>query len=205
VWLKGVDVMSIQSKAKKNRKPGADCSPLFYTRWSPRAMKGQLTKKELLPLFEAARWAPSAFNVQPWRFLVAHKKSDRDKFMTFLVDFNKQWCKNASALVIILSRNKSEYKNKPNPTHSFDTGAAWVSLALEGARRGLVVHGMSGFDYNKARKVMKIPKVYSIEAMCAIGKLASPSVLPPEIAKTEKPNQRKKLKEILSWGKFNWK
>ncbi len=126
--------------------------------------------------------------------------------MDFLVDFNKQWCKNATALVVIISRVKSEYKNKPNLTHSFDTGAAWMSLALEGARRGFVVHGMSGFDYKKVRRVLKIPAMYKVEAMCAIGKFGPKSVLPDEIAKTEQPNQRKKLSEIVNFkGMFSWK
>ncbi len=196
--------MSLQSIAKKFRKPQTDVGSLFYTRWSPRAMKGSLTKKELLPLFEAARWMPSAFNVQPWRFVVATSKKEKELFMSFLVDFNKQWCANAAALVVIVSKERSEYKNKPNPTHSFDTGAAWGALALEGARRGLVVHGMSGFDYAKARKALKIPKGYTVEAMCAIGRLARKSVLPKEIAEKEVPSQRKKLVEILSWGKWKW-
>ncbi|NQV91856.1 nitroreductase family protein [Candidatus Woesearchaeota archaeon] len=197
--------MSLQSIAKKFRKPQADISPLFYTRWSPRAMSGKLTKKEILPLFEAARWAPSSFNGQPWRFIVATGKQ-KEKFMEFLVDFNKAWCKNAAALVVIVSRNNFEHNNKFNMNHSFDTGAAWVSIALEGARRGLVVHGMAGFDKDKVKKTLKISEEYSIEAMCAIGKLGPKSVLPEDIAKTEKPNQRKKLSEIVSWdGMFKFK
>ncbi len=197
--------MSLQSTAKKFRKPKTDISPMFYTRWSPRSMTGEkLTKKELLPLFEAARWAPSAFNVQPWRFVVATGKK-KDEFMKFLVEFNQKWCKNAAALVVIISRNNSEYKNKPNPTHSFDTGAAWMSVALEGARRGLVVHGMSGFDYKKVKRALKISNKFTIEAMFAVGKLAPANKLPPEIAKTEKPNQRRKMSEIVSWdGTFGF-
>ena len=197
--------MTLQSIAKKFRKPKANVSPLFYTRWSPRAMTGEkLTKSELKPLFEAARWAPSAFNVQPWRFVVATGKR-KDVFMNFLVDFNKTWCKNAAALVVIVSRNNSEYKNKPNPTHSFDTGAAWASIALEGARRGLVVHGMSGFDYKKVKRVLKISNKFTVEAMFAVGKLAPASKLPAEIKKMEKPNQRKKMSEIVSWdGTFGF-
>ena len=199
--------MSLQSLAKKLRKPKADIHPMFFTRWSPRAMScAKMSKKELLPLFEAARWAPSAFNVQPWRFIIASKQSDFDKFMSFLVPFNQSWCKNAAALVVIISRNKSDYKDKPNPTHSFDTGAAWVSIALEGARRGYVVHGMAGYDEKRVREELKIPNLFTIEAMCAIGKIAKPEVLPKEIAKSEKPNQRKKLKDIVNWkGKFEWK
>lgn len=197
--------MSLQSQAKKVRKPTVPISPLFYTRWSPRAMSGTLTKKELLPLFEAARWAPSSFNGQPWRFVVALSKKDRIKFMDFLVDFNKQWCKNAAALVVIISSKIFEHNGKPARTHSLDTGAAWMSLALEGAQRGYVVHGMEGVDYDKVRKVLKIPKKYTIEAMCAIGKLAKSSVLSEEMARREGPSGRKLLSQILSWGKFKWK
>lgn len=163
-----------------------------------------MTKEELMPLFEAARWAPSSFNNQPWRFVVALSKEDKEKFMDFLVDFNKQWCKNAAALVVIISSSVFDYNNQPSVTHSLDTGAAWMSLALEGARRGYVIHGMEGFDYDKVRKVLKIPQKYTIEAMCAIGKLAEPSVLPKEIAEKEKPSTRKPLTEIMSWGEFRW-
>tara|TARA_Y100000310_G_C20604240_1_gene774687 strand:- start:483 stop:1058 length:576 start_codon:yes stop_codon:yes gene_type:complete len=190
--------------AKKERKSGQDISPMFYTRWSPRAMQGKLTKKELLPLFEAARWAPSSFNGQPWKFIIAIGK-EKEKFLGFLNEFNQAWCKSSAALVVILSRKNFEYNNKANMHHSFDTGSAWCSLALEGARRGLVVHGMAGFDFAKVKRVLKIPNKYNVEAMCAIGKLADKSVLPKDIAKTEVPNQRKKLNEIISWGKFSFK
>src|SRR3989338_1603434 len=185
--------MSLQTTAKKERKPEYIINPLLYTRWSPRAMTGeQLTKEEILPLFEAARWAPSSYNNQPWRFIIAIGK-DKEKFMDFLVDFNKQWCQNAAALVVIISSNLFEFNKQPSRTHSFDTGAAWLSLALEGAHRGLVVHGMEGFDYDKVRKALKIPNTYTVEAMCAIGKLAKPTVLPPDIQEKEKPSQRKPL------------
>ena len=197
--------MTLQSQAKKIRTPTVDIAPLFYTRWSPRAMTGEsMTKEELLPLFEAARWAPSSYNNQPWRFIIAITSEDKEKMMSLLVDFNKQWCKNASALVIICSMNVFEQTGKPALTHSFDTGAAWMSLALEGARRGLVVHGMQGFDYEKARNMYQIPERYTVEAMAAIGMLAKPKVLPKEIAEKEVPSQRKPLKEILGWGEFNW-
>ena len=198
------DRMRLHDLAKKHREPETDVNSLFYSRWSPRVMSGKkMTKKELLPLFEAAKWAPSAFNGQPWKFVVALTKKDRDKFMEFLVDFNKEWCKNASALVVIISNTNFEYNGKPNPTHSFDTGAAWASLALEGARRGLVIHGMSGFDYEKAKKNLKIPKDYKVEAMCAIGRLGNKSDLPEDIASKDIPSQRKKVNEIVNFnGKF---
>ena len=196
----------LQQLARKYRKPAQDILPLFYTRWSPRSMTGEkMTEKDLLPLFEAARWAPSSYNGQPWRFVIALTQKDKDQFMNFLGDFNQQWCKKASALVVICSQKNFEYNNKPNRHHSFDTGSAWCSLALEGARRGYVVHGMAGFEADKARTELKIPERYEVEAMCAIGKLDKPENLPPEIAKSETPNHRKKLPEIISWGKFTWK
>ena len=199
--------MNLQETAKKARKPDVEISPLFYTRWSPRAMTGEsITKEELLPLFEAARWAPSSFNNQPWRFVVAYTPKEKEKLFGLLGDFNKAWCKKAAALGVIISHDLFEHNNKPAVTHSLDTGAAWISLALEGARRGLVVHGMQGFDYEKARKVLNIPKEYTVEAMFAIGKLADASTLPKEIAEGEVPSQRKKVEEFTNFeGKFEWK
>ncbi len=197
--------MSFQSIAKKARKPEYEVLPLFYTRWSPRAMSGEvMTKEELLPLFEAARWAPSSYNNQPWRFIAAVGK-EKGQFMNFLGDFNRQWCKNASALVVIVSSNLFDHNKKASITHSFDTGAAWMSLALEGARRGFVVHGMEGFDYEKVRTELKIPQTYTVEAMCAIGKPGKLSVLSPEMAKREVPSGRKKMNEFVNLdGKFEW-
>ena len=163
-----------------------------------------MTKEELLPLFEAARWAPSSYNNQPWRFIVAVGK-EKGQFMNFLGDFNRQWCKNASALVVIVSSNLFDHNKNPSKTHSFDTGAAWMSLALEGARRGLVVHGMEGFEYEKVRKELNIPQTYTVEAMCAIGKPGKLGVLSPEMAKREVPSGRKKVGEFLNLeGKFVW-
>lgn len=199
--------MSLQSLAEQARKPEADISQLIYTRWSPRAMTGEaMRQEELLPLFEAARWAPSSYNGQPWHFIVAVTPKDKATFMTFLVEFNQQWCKNASALVVIISRNNFAHNNNLNKHHSFDTGAAWCLLALEGARRGLVVHGMAGFDEEKVRQELKVSSEYTVEAMCAIGKLAEFNVLPDDIAKMETPSQRKKVGEFVNWeGKFTWK
>ena len=197
--------MSLQSIAKKHRHPEYPCSPLFYTRWSPRAMTGEsIPTEELLALFEAARWAPSSRNNQPWRFVIAVGKN-KEQFLHFLGEKNQIWCKNAAALVVVCSSTTFEYGGGSSKTHSSDTGAACMSLALEGSRRGWVVHAMEGFDYNRTRKELNIPNTYSVELMLAIGKLAKSSTLPEELAKREIPNQRKPLKEIISWGEFKWK
>lgn len=179
--------------------------PFILSRWSPRSMTGEpMSDEELLPLFEAARWAPSAYNSQPARILYAKRGTPAwELFFDLLVDFNKEWCKNAAALVVMVSRDTFEKNNKPSVTHSYDTGAAWMSIALEGAARGYVVHGMSGFNFEKARQVLEIPEGYTVEAMAAIGKRAPKENLPPEIAKMEAPSTRKPLSEIIMEGKFN--
>ena len=96
-----------------------------------------------------------------------------------------------------------EYKEKPAPTHSFDTGSSFMSLALEGARRGLVVHGMAGFDFEKARETLKVSDLYSVEAMVAIGKRGKKEDLPELLQERENPSDRKKISEIAFEGEFD--
>lgn len=186
------------------RKSKYPILPLILERWSPRAMSGEaLSDKELMDLFEAARWAPSSFNNQPWRFIYAKRNTPSWKVLfDLLVEGNQVWAKNAAVLVVVVSFNRFEKNNKPAITHSFDTGAAWMALALEGFNKGLVTHGMQGFDYKKAKKVLKIPKDYTVEAMLAIGLPAPKEVLPIEVQKREAPSDRRPLKEIVMEGKF---
>lgn len=167
-------------------------------------MSGEsMTDEELLPLFEAARWAPSSFNEQPWTILYAKRDTPEWEILfDLLVDANKLWCKNASALVLFVSRQTFSRNDKPYPTHTYDTGAAWMSMALEGSERGYVVHGMSGFDYEKARSALSIPQGHSVEAMAAIGKRAAKEALPENLQKMESPSTRKPLSEIAVHGKF---
>lgn len=194
----------ISEEVKSIRTPAYPISPLFLNRWSPRAMTGEeISDTELFSLFEAAHWAPSSYNNQPWRIAYAKRETPEWPLLfNLLMDGNKQWCKNAAALVVFFSRNTFEHNNKPARTHSYDTGAAWMSMALEGYFRGLVVHGMEGFDWEKARKDLEIPEGYSVEAMAAIGKRAAKSTLPEEIAKREAPSTRKPLEEVVFNGKF---
>lgn len=186
------------------RKPTHKIEPMILNRWSPRAMSGvSMSDEELLPLFEAARWAPSSYNNQPWRFLYAKRGTPQwNRFFELLVPFNQEWCKNASALVVIVSKETFDHNGKLCPTHSFDTGAAWMAMALEGASRGLVVHGMGGFDYEKAKTVLQIPEGYTVEAMAAIGKRGSKSLLPDHLQKSEVPSRRKPLDQIAFEGMF---
>lgn len=186
------------------RKSTYPINPIFLNRWSPRSMSGEpMTDEELFPLFEAARWAPSSYNTQPWRILYAKRDTPEwELFFNLLWDGNKVWCKNAAALLVMISRKTHEHNNKPARTHTYDTGSAWMSLALEGAHRGYVVHGMEGFDFEKAHKDLNVPEIFTVEAMAAIGKRAAKEKLPPELQKIEAPSDRKPLKEIVIKGKF---
>ncbi len=189
-------------KKISQRKADYPIDALFVNRWSPRAMSGEsLTEEEFMALFEAARWAPSSYNGQPWHFLYAKKGSKHwSTFFTLLVEFNQSWTKNAAVLLVILSKNTFAQSNQPARTHSFDAGAAWENLALEGSKRGLVVHGMEGFDYEKARTTLKVPNDYTIEAMIAVGKPGKKEDLPKELQERETPSERKKVQEFISEG-----
>lgn len=193
---------SLSPEIQQVRKPDFPIHPLILNRWSPRSMTGEpLSDAELMPLFEAARWAPSSYNAQPWRFLYVKRETKYwDRLFNLLVDANKQWCTKAAVLGLIFSRTTFERNNKPSPTHSLDTGAAWENLCLEGTSRGFVVHGMEGFDYEKARAL--VPKDHEVLAMFAVGKKAPKSSLPPDLQQKEVPAPRKKISEFAFEGKI---
>ena len=185
------------------RKPEQDINEVFTNRWSPRAMSGEeIDEKTLLTLFEAARWAPSANNNQPWRFIYARRKTKHwDTFFNLLAEGNQVWAKNAAVLIVVISKTTFE-NGKPSITHSFDTGAAWVSLALQGSQSGLVVHGMQGFDYDKAKEVLLISDEYQVEAMIAVGKKGKKEDLPDFLQEREFPSSRKTTSELAMEGSF---
>jgi nitroreductase len=183
-----------------HRDPEHDVDPLFVNRWSPRSMAGEpLPESAFLPLFEAARWAPSSRNEQPWRFLYATRGSDDwETFLELPYEKNRQWAKDAAVLVVVCSKTTVEYDGSHNPYHSFDAGAAWLSLALEGTRRGLAVHAMAGFDDERAADALDVPEEYAVEAMVAVGVHA-----PEDAPEGEHPNGRKPLEEVVIEGGFD--
>jgi nitroreductase len=187
------------------RKSEYPINPIILNRVSYRAMSPHdlVSEAELFSLLEAARWAPSSYNNQPWRFIYAKRGSKYfDSFFDLLIDFNKSWCKSASFLIIVASYRNFDYNGKPSRTHNFDAGAAWENFALEGTSRGLVVHGMEGFSYDRAKSVANLPENYDIEAMLAVGKKGKITDLPEELREKEVISQRKPLKEIVFEGKF---
>jgi len=196
--------MMIDPEVQKNRSTTHEINSLIINRWSPRSfVPEEISDKELFSLFEAARWAPSSSNSQPWRFIYAKRNSKNwNDLFNLLVDFNKQWCANASALVVIVSRKNFEHNGQPSITHQFDTGSAWENLAIQAVSQGLVTHAMAGFDYEKARKDLAVPVDFEVVAMIAIGKRGPKEKLSPELQAREIPNTRKPLSEIVMEGKF---
>ncbi|MEM7362644.1 MAG: nitroreductase family protein [Pseudomonadota bacterium] len=177
----------------------------FLSRWSPRAMQpdSPLSYEDLEPLFEAARWSPSSYNAQPWRFMyVSADEPMFGQYLDLLVEANRAWAQHAGALVLVISRSQFEHNDKDSITHSFDAGAAWMSFALQASMLGLVTHGMQGFDYDAARDVLDIPPVFQIEAMIAVGRPGDSALLPGSLRDRELPSDRKRLETIVMHGSF---
>ncbi len=194
----------LQTDVRSYRQPEYPVDELLVNRWSPRAMSGEpISREELHTLIEAARWAPSSFNEQPWRFLYAMRDSAHwPMYMNWLMEANRVWCANAGALLLIVSKKTFTHNGKPNAVHVFDAGAAWQNLALQGARLGLVIHGMAGFDWTKAQQEAGVPSDYSVCAMVAVGRPGRVDGLPENLRSREVPTGRKPMAQLVFEGKF---
>ncbi len=189
---------------KSGRQPSFPINPIILSRWSPRSMTGEeLDDETIMSLFEAARWAPSSYNNQPWRFVYAKRNTQYwNRLFDLLAEPNKVWTKDAALLVVVAASKTFEYNGKLSITHQYDAGAAWENLALEASSRGFVAHGMQGFDYEKARADLGIPDSFDVMAMIAIGKRGPKENLPMNLQEKEEPNGRKPLGEIVMEGRF---
>ncbi|MGT2509324.1 nitroreductase family protein [Cupriavidus basilensis] len=185
-----------------------DIHPLFLQRWSPRAFTGEaIEPATLLRFFEAARWAPSGYNAQPWRFVYGRRDTPAwQPIFDALSEYNQGWARSASALVAILSRKVWIPPGKIEPqdivTHSFDAGAAWASLAFQVTLSGWHAHGIGGFDKARLREALAVPDDYAIEAVIAIGKQGNKSQLPEALQAREQPTQRHPLAHLVAEGRF---
>jgi nitroreductase len=196
-----------QKKIRKARQPTLPINPLFLNRWSPRSMTGEeMDDDTIMSLFEAARWAPSSYNNQPWRFIYAKRNTPYwNKLFDLVAEPNKVWAKNAALIVVVVSNKYFDINGKYSITHQYDAGAAWENLALEASTRELVAHGMQGFDYERARTDLGIPDSFDVMAMIAIGKRGPKENLPKNLQEKEVPNGRKPLREIVMEGSFTEK
>lgn len=181
--------------------------PIFIERWSPRSFHPEpMPAEALLTILEAARWAPSAYNVQPWRFLYALRGDAHwPRFVALLDSFNQSWAGSASALVVLLSDTGSDdaaQQPQASPISSFDTGAAWSHIALQAVRTGYHAHAMAGIDFDAAREALAVPPRFRIEIAVALGRRAEPESLPPQLREREWPSPRRPLTETAFPGPF---
>jgi nitroreductase len=155
---------------------------------------------DLRTIFEAARWAASSYNEQPWRFLVATKSDPAayQKILGLLVEFNQRWASTAPVLVITAAKKTFTQQGTPNRHAMHDAGAALAQLMLQATALGLHAHGMAGFDHERARQVLGIPDDYEVGAAVAIGYLDAPEKLLEQYRTAEtSPRQRKPLDQIV--------
>jgi nitroreductase len=180
----------------------------FLERWSPRAFTpDELPDSTLLTFLEAARWAPSSFNSQPWRFVYARRNTEHwSRFLGFLNEFNRSWAQHAAAIMIVVSKRTfappGAAAETPLLSHSFDTGAAWAYFALQASLTGWKAHGLAGIERDVIRSELALPDDYSVEAAIAIGRPGDKGSLPAPLQARETPSSRHPLSTFASEGRF---
>ena len=192
----------LKMDAGKVRQSEHKIDAMFVDRWSPRAMTGEpIAGQDLLSLFEAARWAPSSSNGQPWRFVYARRDTEHwSRLFELMIPFNQSWTKDPAALVVIVSRKNSS-TTKPNATHAYDMGAAWGFWPCKDRYAGWSCMAWPA-DYDRARKELGVPEGFDVQAMAAIGRPGARESLPAELQDREVPSDRKPLAQIVCEGKF---
>lgn len=173
--------------------------PLILNRRSPRAFDIKPVSREvLMSLFEAARWAPSSYNNQPWRFIYALKGNPAyEQLLSTAVEFNQNWAKHAPVLLLSIAKKTFDFNNEPNVHAWHDVGMAMQNLAIQATNLGLVIHQMAGYDPAKARQILGIPDGYEPVALVAIGYPGDINQLPEELRKMEEaPRSRKPIEEF---------
>lgn len=182
---------------------------MFINRWSPRSLTNEAVPHNvLMTILEAGRWAPSAYNAQPWRFIYALRGGQGwDGIFGAINEGNQSWVHRAGALVAIASAKQALFPGKteltPNAWHSFDTGAAWISMAFQAMQMGLTAHALAGFEPDQIRAATALPEDYAIDAVIVIGKQGDKSKLPEVFQQREAPNDRRPLTASAMEGKFS--
>ena len=191
----------MQGQHRTERTPEADIERLFIDRWSPRSLSPTpLTDDEIATMFEGARWAPSSFNRQPWLFVYETDGADREIFNSILYDRNRMWAGKAPLLGFIFAQTIDD-QGRELRTSQFDTGAAWMGLALSAATLGIYTHGMAGIDREAAHEKLGVP-TENWKVMCgfAAGRIGPKEALPDEMQQMESPSDRKSQSEFTRRG-----
>lgn len=186
------------TKTKMERIFNYEIMPEIKSRWSPRAFDNEkISKEDVMALIEAARYAPSCFNEQPWRFIVADNHETLTKIRGILAPSNQIWADQAPVLIIILSKKTFARNSKDNYWNMFDAGTAWGYMSLEAQRRGLITHAMGGFSKDKTREEFNISDDYNIITVVAVGKYGNKENLTEELQDREHPETRMEIEELL--------
>lgn len=186
------------------RQAGHPIDRTFLERWSPRAFEPVAIPDEVLDTcFEAARWAPSSMNAQPWRLLYAKREGAHwEKFLGILQDRARLWAQHASALVVFAADRTLVINGQAfdSPTHAFDAGAAWMCFALQATRLGWHTHGVASFARDRINQALGIPDGFTVYAVAAIGRIGDKASLPAELQAREQPSGRRPLAETVMEG-----
>ncbi len=179
---------------------------LFLQRWSPRAFtEEKMDQETLLTIFEAARWAPSSYNSQPWRYIYGHRGTPAwDRLFGLLVPGNQSWCKTAAVLAVAVSKETMAPRGEemPSYSHSFDAGSAWANLSLQATKMGWHTHGMVGLDMPRAAAELGVLAGYRVEMALAIGKQGDRESLSEPYKGMEQPNGRNPVGSFAFEGVF---
>lgn len=179
------------------RDPAPGVSETLYQRWSPRAFADhEISDAQMTRLMDAARWAPSCFNEQPWHFYTSNKKTFQD-FLALLVDANQAWAKNASVLGFLVGQKHFTRNGKPNDSYELDCGSAWMSMTIQARLDGLYTHGMAGIKKDEVARYFNLDTDRQTVLMgFAIGKIGDKSQLDETMQDKEQPSPRKPLADI---------
>lgn len=191
------------------RTPDNTIDPIFVNRWSTRAFDAApMAKADLLSLIEAARWAPSAYNIQPWRFVYVERTDPSwDDTMALLDPFNASWGKDASAIIFLASDTLVDQPEtgdtRPSGYHSFDAGSAWAQLGLQAHMLGYSAHAVAGLYHDKTKDYFNIPDRFKVEIAILVGKRTTPEKLPEALQERETPSPRLAFDQIAFEGTFH--
>jgi nitroreductase len=186
------------------RTPESEVDAQFVERWSHRALSERpLSPQQIATLFEAARWAPSASNLQPWLFIYANRPETLERARALLKENNQRWAARAPLLVFVFARKRHPETGAPIRTAQFDTGAAWQSLALQAHKLGLSTRAMGGIHHDKVHAALGVsPDEYESVVAVAVGYPGEIDSLPGDLRDREKPNTRKSTREFVFEGSY---